>query len=360
MAQVFQALAGEGESLIFEDVKFNRPIVDANDSPLTLRSAALARESGAVDLVLRTSATSFQVDHFQARCRWSPAGGAPRDRREPFEAQAGETVEFDPARDLYGRILFHGERFQRLERYHHLQSTRCVAEIRPEPDSRWFDRVLPGQLLLGDPAVRDAALHAVQACIPHAVIVPVAAEQIVMERAGASGKRFVRAQERRREGDVFVYDLEIVDAEGILQERWRGLRLKRLEDVTLEGSWPAALLGPYVARRLSELVPGAELNVAFQPTPEKGVARAVGPRAASDRAVRHAVGQQGTIGHRPDGKPYLVGDVEHSVSIAHADDVTMGGSFSVGTVTLSRLSWKRTSVRTRRPQPRACGPPWSV
>src|SRR5688572_32285608 len=75
-------------------------------------------------------------------------------------------VVVDPAHDLYGRVLFHSGRFQRLSNYRALKATECSAEIMPDGTTTWFGRYLPGGLVLGDPGARDAAIHAVQACVP--------------------------------------------------------------------------------------------------------------------------------------------------------------------------------------------------
>ncbi|HBY81875.1 MAG TPA: hypothetical protein DEG47_33920, partial [Cyanobacteria bacterium UBA11148] len=55
-----------------------------------------------------------------------------------------------PLKHLYGEILFHKGRFQRLQGYHHLRAKECLAEI-IEQDDNWFSRYLPQNLILGDP-----------------------------------------------------------------------------------------------------------------------------------------------------------------------------------------------------------------
>ena len=37
----------------------------------------------------------------------------------------------------------------------------------------WFGRYLPQDLILGDAGARDAAIHALQACVPQGTILPV-------------------------------------------------------------------------------------------------------------------------------------------------------------------------------------------
>ena len=53
-----------------------------------------------------------------------------------------------------------------------------MAEIAAGNQTEWFNSFLPAQLVLGDPACRDAAIHAIQACIPHARLVPIGVGEI--------------------------------------------------------------------------------------------------------------------------------------------------------------------------------------
>src|SRR5205807_9707834 len=127
----------------------------------------------------RTDETAFQVDHFRAICRFG--GAAPGERRTltqiPSEMPA---VALDPDRDLYGAILFQSGRFKQLRGYRHLRATECVAEIACHEAADWFGLYLPSGLVLGDPGARDAAIHAIQACIPHATILPTGVDRLTI------------------------------------------------------------------------------------------------------------------------------------------------------------------------------------
>ena len=87
--------------------------------------------------------------------------------------------------------------------YHLLKAKECVAEITADDGATWFGPYLPAEFVLGNPAARDAALHAIQACIPHRRILPTGIERLVIRR-GESGARFVRAKERSRDGNNFI------------------------------------------------------------------------------------------------------------------------------------------------------------
>ena len=199
-------------------------------------------------------------------------------------------LPLDPS-DLYGGLLFHRGRFQRLDGYRRLRATECLAEIAADGSASWFGRWLPNELVLGDPGARDAAIHGIQACIPHAVLLPTGVDRIVAGRLPTSEPLTLAARERSRQGDDFIYDLQILDREGRVAERWEGLRLHAVERIPPPGQ--AALIGPYVERRLQEILPEARVRVTLE---EDGGA---------------------PLSHRPDGRP------DGPVSRSHAGGLVL-------------------------------------
>jgi enediyne polyketide synthase len=321
MAQAAQALAEVRGLPIFEQVELRRPVAVSEGGAATLRIAALQRRPGRVEVTLRCAATGFSVDHFRAVCDFGGARGS-GDPDLPGAGAPGDSAELppplplSPAADLYGGVLFQGGRFRRLASYRRLGARECLAEISPDGATPWFGRFLPPDLLLGDPGARDAALHGVQACIPHATVLPAGVERLEVGCLGVTEPWFLAARERRREGDVFVYDLEVRGADGRVVERWRGLRLKAVERAALPAAWRPPLLGPYLERRLEELLPGVPLTVAV----EEGAAAE--RRGRSDGALRRLLGLgEGTVRRRPDGRPEVPGD--GWVSVAHAGELVL-------------------------------------
>jgi acyl transferase domain-containing protein len=288
MAQAAAAVTGAKRLPVFEQVELLRPVAVAPGRSTTLRLAALVRAPGRVEVALRDRQTGFATDHFRALCRFDlgdldegslamamaadaasarstgtgTAGTALRPSEPP--PLAAVRLAIDPQRDLYGGILFQEGRFRRLGGYRRLRATECLAEIVPDGTAAWFGRYLPPMLLLGDPAARDAAIHGIQACIPHAQLLPIGIERILAGRLGADEPLLFAARERRRDGDSFVYDLDILAADGSLRERWQGLRLRAVDRTRLPAAWSAPLLGPYLERRLQELFPEANLRVALE------------------------------------------------------------------------------------------------
>lgn len=246
MAQVAMALAETDTPPQCEDVVFAHPVVIPDGASVTLRLAALRRESGQVDVVVRSSATNFQAEHFRATCRWDvPALSVPCHSSDLVTTD----IILDPQRELYGSLLFQRGRFQRLSAYHHLQATSCLAVIGPQSAAPWFGRYLPPTLVLGDPGARDATIHAIQACIPHGTIVPTGIERLIPGVAPVDGPLQVWACEQAQHGETFIYDLEVRTVDGRLYERWEGLQLRQVGVVALPDPCPAPLWEVYCERQ---------------------------------------------------------------------------------------------------------------
>lgn len=333
MAQAACAVTGSRRLRGFEAVRFERPVVVPRQGALRIRVAALVRSPDVVDVVLRSEATGFAADHFAARCRF----GAQTDATAPDSAEmGGERLALDPRTDLYGGVLFHQGRFRRLTGYRQLSATRCLAELSPNGATQWFGRYMPSALLLGDPAARDAVIHSIQACIPHATVLPVAVERLEVGTLEGAESWRVRAHERHRHGDTLTYDLEVVAEDGRRRERWVGLELRIVERRNLGEAAPAALVSPYLERRLDELLPAAGVAVALLELPDAT------RREASDEAVAHALGQVVAVHPRPDGEPGIDTSGQ-GVSVAHA------GSLVLATVAEGPLSCDLEPVAERTP-----------
>jgi enediyne polyketide synthase len=315
MAQAAAALLGTSSAPVFEQVRFDRPVVVRDDGRHTIRISALARDERSVEVVLRSSETGFQLDHFRAVCVFAGPPEASQGMTAPGPSSPPPEVPLVPERDLYGKLLFHGGRFRRLRAYRQLSATECLAEIMPDGTTEWFSHYLPADLLLGDPGARDAAIHAVQACIPQARLLPVGAERIAVRLAADGGPVYVHAREREVAGNTFVYDLELVGEDGGVRELWEGLRLRAVGGTEYRGPWAEALLGPYVERRLKELLPPCA-SVVFERDEQSA------RRERSDRAIRRALGRgDAFVERRQDGKPVTEG--ARHVSASHRGGLTM-------------------------------------
>lgn len=321
IAQVAMALTGERNRPRIAHVQLERPIVVPEKSPLKLRIAALVQDSGAVDVVLRSEETAFQVDHFRATCHFQDVLLEMRESFLPLselEIKESQKLPLDPIHELYGGILFHQGRFQCVRGYYHLRAHACVAEILSATDDGLFVNYLPSDLILGDFVLRDAVIHAIQACIPHARLLPIAIEEMRFASTSlpAGHPRFVYAKERQRQEDVFTYDIEVRTISGEVEEQWKGLQLRQVEEITPPEVWPEALLGPYMEWKLGEFLPKASVELMLQ---RAGSAER---QASSNLAFRNLLGSAISIQRRPDGKPAVLDKASTALSASHHEQLT--------------------------------------
>ena len=103
-----------------------------------------------------------------------------------------------------------------------------------------------------------------QACVPQIALLPVGVERITGSLNGQARGLFVHAHEKERFANGFVYDVELTDTEGHVQERWERLHLRTINGTDFKGPWPEGLLTPYVERCLLALVPDANVSITFE------------------------------------------------------------------------------------------------
>ncbi|GBF80275.1 type I polyketide synthase [Aphanothece sacrum] len=304
------------DKITIESVKFNRPIVVSANEPLKIRIAALIYPSGKVKTVIRSEQTGFTVDHFTTIISQA------RNNSElgtviPIHNIDNQQNNIDPQQHLYGELLFHGGRFQRIKHYEHLTATECMAEIETKTNLEWFSRYLPQSLILGDPGARDAVIHALQACVPHATILPIGIEKLSIYEVNATQNQFVSAKERQHFDDTFIYDLTVFDAEGNILEVWQGLELQIIKHKNPDDPWISNLLPPYLERNIKAVVPDANLTLIIDQD------ATVERRVRSDRNLtvrQKAKGKGQKVYRRLDGKPEINGE---AISVSHTGALTL-------------------------------------
>jgi enediyne polyketide synthase len=328
MAQAGAVLAGAPCGPVFENMEFLRPIVVPPDGTTTIRVAAL-RRGDAVDVAIRSSDTSFHADHFRATIRYG--GNQPPSAERALATASSPLLALDPATDLYGGIFFQGKRFQRVAGYRWLTATSCVADIVALPGDAWFATYLPAELQLGDPGARDAFMHAIQCCVPDATLLPAGVERLYAARPEAAGEQVtLHAVERVRDGDTYIYDLDVRDSKGNLVERWEGLRLHAVRKTGGAGPWAPVLLGPYLERQAARFLPRPP-RCAVEPDPAARSRDGDLRRRQTTVAVSRMLMRPAAILHRGDGKPELGGE-GMAISASHGAGVTLavGGAGRVG------------------------------
>ncbi|MEV7968122.1 SDR family NAD(P)-dependent oxidoreductase [Sphaerisporangium sp. NPDC088356] len=245
MAQA-TAVAGRGEGpWSFTDLRLNAPITVAETESTMLRVAALDAGDG-VHLAVRDGSDAFATDRFTARA--VPAIPVPPAGTWE-ELEWGREPEREGTHPFYGPVFFHTGRFERVRDYSLLTAFRVRARL-GESSAKWFSSFHPGELVLGDPGIHDAAIHALLACVPHRQALPVGAERVTVWRR-PTGRCLLEASEREHHGLEYVFDVDVRDAEGPVA-RWEGLRLRAVGPRAWPGPLPVALVGPLLSRLLSE------------------------------------------------------------------------------------------------------------
>jgi enediyne polyketide synthase len=160
-------------------------------------------------------------------------------------------------------------------------------------------------------------MHAIQACIPHRTLLPIAADSIYLEEKrpiSSTEPHFISARERSSTESTFVYDVDIVGVDGLVHERWRGLKLQAIGK-PISNPRQEALLGPYLERRVQEFIPESDVLIVMQCDQSED------RKARSDRAIQTVIGTRTAVTRRPDGKPEVRAPRE--VSAAHNGDLTI-------------------------------------
>jgi enediyne polyketide synthase len=299
IAQAVCALSGDDRPPTVEEARFLRAIVVGDGARPTIRIAALRRDADRIDVVIRSSADGFHSDHVRASACLGPRPVEPQEVATPEFAAAA--LPLVPDRDLYGTLLFHRGRFRRVAGYTRIAAAGCAAEIAAGATAAWFSPFLPADLCLGDPGARDAALHALQVCVPDRRVIPVAVERVVPGRLDATAAYRILARERAATGDRYTFDVVVQDDGGVAVETWSGLTLQAIEPLEPPAGWPLPLLRPYFERRLragfADREPHAGVEIAGRTTAPAGAAA-----------------------HRPDGKPETP---DGGVSFAYGDGLRL-------------------------------------
>lgn len=283
--------------------------VHAGEEDLKIRIGVLRDPAGFLRAEVRTARDGFALPCLGARFGRGPA-------RAPVTPAAVPTP-LDAA-PLYGPLFFHGQRFRRVESLGGLSSRSVAATLSAAPGERWFGSFEPQTLLLGDPGLRDAALHALQCCVPHRRLVPVSAARI--DRLSKAAPARIDARERWCRDDDYAFDILLVDDSGQIVERWREAVFRAIGEIDIAAVLAAApaLAQPYLERRAREATGDDSLVLALidDRTADRGTRR--------DRAAA-ALGLAAAPARRGDGKPVPGGD-GRSISFAHAEGVTIGVS----------------------------------
>ena len=262
MAQAASVLAGQPVRQA-RNVEIVSPVDIPPDGPARIRVCALHR-GDAIETVLRSAGDGHRTDHLRAVF---PVIGAPQcgDVQVTGGPLDGISAGIVDGTELYGPLCAHAGRFRRVAFLPALTSRSCHALVRGADDTPWFSpRFAHGPLLLGSPGVNDAAIHVLQACLPHRRVVAAGCDSVTAIGLAASGAVEIRARERSATAAEYVWDVQAVDGDGRMIVAWAGLRLRDTGPLRHRRPWPPALLAVYLERGAAALGLGPGLRVTIR------------------------------------------------------------------------------------------------
>ncbi len=222
-------------SLILENVRLERPILAHPENGVEIEIQAKVSEritesdSLKVEVKIGTESTGFAKAHFAADFILEA-------EIEPVHYEISQpliTLDLEPQKDLYGWLLFQGEKFQRIAEIYSLDSNEMVflSEKLNFPGAETPDRS-DGPFLLGDPYYRDSLLHSVQPMVPADLCLPIGIEkmEIHISQEDVSENYCIGISKREQTADEQHNTTVIaVNRSGRIIEKLSGYQLKIME-----------------------------------------------------------------------------------------------------------------------------------
>jgi enediyne polyketide synthase len=140
--------------------------------------------------------------------------------------------------ELYETVCFQRGRFRRVAMLPEITAASSHAIVRGSDEQPWFGLVSgpsDAPLLLGSPGLNDAALQAVQACVPQRRLLAAGCDSLTASGVEVRGAVDIRAVRRERPGDTlepaeapgeYVWDVSAFDRSGVAVVTWTGLRMR--------------------------------------------------------------------------------------------------------------------------------------
>ena len=199
LAQAASVLAGRPMRRATQ-VAITSPVLIPSAGEASLRVCAL-RDGDTIVAALRCADSSYLVDH--ARAEFSGAGEAELAQQTAFAAgttalqplAAGPSGLVDGA-ELYGPVCFQSGRFRRIALLPEVTARSGRALARGVDDVPWYpagSALMRTTFLLGSPALNDAALQVLQACVPHRRVRAAGCDAVQFSGRAADGPVEIRA-----------------------------------------------------------------------------------------------------------------------------------------------------------------------
>lgn len=313
MAQAVSALAGEDFCRKVTNVTFHRAAI-VGRAGLRIRIAALRIDDDCVETALFTEDDAFQSPAFSARFHFAPENSA------VAPAEPVRVVDRDPeaadATLLYGSLFFQGPGFARLERVHDVSSRLIDAGLGDCGETVWFGAFEPGAIVFGDPGVADAALHALQATIPHLRVLPLSIGALT-RWGNLTDVRRIIGKENWTRNKVYSFDITAYDGRGRSIAAWRDVRFKAIGETAVDRCLRDAplLCQPYLERLAREELGDETIRLSL--VCDTGVDQAQRRQRAID-----GLALDSPVVWRSDGRPMLCkGD--GYVGLSHSDTASL-------------------------------------
>lgn len=319
MAQAVAVLVGEEFCRRVSDVTFHHAAF-VERGGLRVRVAALRVDETSVDAAVFTEADDFRSPCFSARFHSMTS----EIHYAELAASRGPVSEAGAANLLYGPLFFHGGRFRKLGSITSLTSRRVEVTLCNHSAPDWFGEFEPPDLVFTDPGIADAALHVLQAAIPHRRVLPLSIGELALVGQVADATRITGIENWTR-GSVYSFDIMAYDGNDAPVAFWKDVRFKAIGEIAIEPSLRAlpALCQPYLERLAREELCDETLHLSL-------VRNAGKDKSQRRRQALDELGLGGQVVRRADGRPMLAsGGGFVGLSHAAATSLAVHGAFPV-------------------------------
>ena len=249
--QAFRTLCPEIECFSFEDMNFDSPIIMKNNEKIKIRIILCRLSTTNFKVALRSSITNYTTDHFYGKIIVSNLNV--QSKLSKIDIEKFNKPSFDVGEEIYQNLLFHSGIFKVIDEYLHLSPYQCIVKAK-KVKMPYFGNFVSETILSSlEPAIRDAALHCVQACDPEFAILPTKIKKI----SSVSNKNFtdyfiIEADEILKKGNIYIYNILIKNEHNEVLEYWDEVTFKVLDNQK-ESKLSKELLNIIIQRRTDEM-----------------------------------------------------------------------------------------------------------
>jgi enediyne polyketide synthase len=157
--------------ILIENIKLSRPIVVDAQQGLTIQIQAKVIDAAQpqVAVVISTAHTNFSLPYFSAQFSW----GSQQQDLNDLPHIADQPLSIQPSSQLYGCMLFQGQRFQRIDKLYSLDEKSVSFSISAKPLQLDTYATAEPKFILGDPYARDTLLQSTQIYLTPAIWLPI-------------------------------------------------------------------------------------------------------------------------------------------------------------------------------------------